>query len=312
MNLNLIFDPNFFKNNNYVALQQFLDVLNDNVIIIDDKNGNISSEIATIISNLKCKEQKNLEIYFTSLSANKTFKCSVNIKENFDEFINQCTLKGFPVDYIVSRNLKSEKHINLDNTTKIFKEMRDLKSIFLIKDDKTLSLYKEHLASTIWCSPKVKIVAKEFLKGCYPEYFPKEKHQDSKRYKNAVKKGCAEIMNIISKFRNISDQKKELYIYTEGPKYHDENFKYQIEDKVIKDFFHEYLDYIDIKINLIDWKKPRFEKTEHTVHGREISGKYGGLQTEFTPFELFEDAKGIIKIKKHEYNWIKETKYPWL
>lgn len=312
MNLNLIFNPNFFKNNNYLALQQFLDVLNDNVIIIDDKNGNISSEIATIISNLKCKEQKNLEIYFTYLLANKTFKCNINVKENFEEFINQCTLKGFPVDYVMSENVKNEKDINLDNTTKIFKKMRDLRNLFIIKDHATLSLYKEHLTNTIWCSPKIKIVAKEFLKSCYPKYFPKEKQFDTRGYRNSVKKGCAEIMHIISKFRNISDQKKELYIYTEGPKNLDENLKYQIKGEVIKDFFNEFLDFIDIRINLIDWKKPRLEKTEHTVHGREISGKYGGLQTEFTPFELFEDAKGFIKIKKHEYNWIKETKYPWL
>ena len=212
MNLNLIFDPNFFKNNNYLALQQFLDVLNDNVIIIDDENGNISSKIATIISNLKCKEQKNLEIHFTYLLANKTFKCNINLKENFDEFISQCTAKGFPVDYVMSENVKNEKDINLDSTTKIFKKMRDLRGLFIIKDHITLSLYKEHLANTIWCSPKIKIVAKEFLKSCYPKYFPKEKQFDTKGYRNSVKKGCVEIIHIISKFRNISDQKKN-YIF---------------------------------------------------------------------------------------------------
>ena len=321
MNINIVLDSDYICSLLSKGKENSLNYLftyfknKSNIIIIQDNEKTLLNKI---IKHKKVSEQKikNTEIFLTSL-INGTNKLDYTVKEkynnNFVNFIKSLQSKDYPIQMIIS-----DKQINgsvqtfllddFDKITQIIEKYSQRHKVtdneILLENENNSNItshddYEKILFNTFWCSSKIQIVAKEFFEAIVLNKRNKELNQ------NTYSKGLKIITKIFNQIENLTEQKIELEIISGVKGAFMNDFK--MNSKNLVDEAINFLNKIDTRytLRLLKWDRGD-EKTTGEGHGRRIYSSYGGIETEYPPYELFNNN---LEYKDMWIQWIGEKEH---
>ena len=320
MNVNIVLDSDYICNKLNDGEEDIINNLftyfknKSNIIIIQDNNKTLLKKIA---KHEKISDQniKNTEIFLTSL-INGTNKLDYTVKEKYDNnfinFIKSLQIKDYPIQIIIS-DKKIDGSVqtflldDFDNIAQIIEKYSQRHKVtdneILLENEKNSNIashddYEKILFNTFWCSTKIRIVAKEFFEAIV---FSKNKELNQ----NTYSKGFKIITKIFNQIENLIEQKIEIEIISGVKGKFMNNFK--MDSKNLVDEAINFLNKIDHRftLRLLKWDTGD-EKTTGEGHGRRIYSNYGGIETEYPPYELFNNN---LNYKDMWIQWIGEKEH---
>jgi len=321
MNVNIVLDSDYICSVLSEGKESSLNYLftyfknKSNIIIIQDKEKALLNKI---IKHERIYEQsiKNTEIFLSSL-INGTNRLDYTIKEKYNndfiDFIKNLQTKDYPIQIIISDkkidgSAKTFLLEDFDKITQIIEKYSQRHKItdneIFLQNENNSNIashddYEKILFNTFWCSSKIEIVAKEFFEGIVLNKKNKEKHQ------NTYSKGLKVISKIFDQVENLTEQKTELEIISGVQSKYMDDFK--MNSKNLVDEAFDFLSKIDPRftLRLLRWDRGD-ENTAGEGHGRRIYSNYGGIETEYPPYELFNNN---LDYKDIWIQWIGEKEH---
>jgi len=316
MNVNIVLDSDYICSKLSEGKEEAIDVLftyfkqKSNIIIIQDNEKII---LRNIIKHQKLKEQniKNTEIFLTSLinGTNKDFAVSEKYENDFLKFVQILKDREYPVQIVIS-DKKIDPSIEtflIEDVDKIFEiiekssqkhRVTDNEKLLTEKNINILSFieYEKILFNTFWCSSRITIVAKEFWEGV-------EKGKFAEKNRAGYKRGLEYLIKIFNQIEKITKKKVEIEIITGiKEKFWDEiKMSPRKSSDSVYDFLRSVNPNINFKLKILKWDIGD-ETIVGEAHGRRIYSDYGGLETEYHPFDLFNYSK----YKDTSFHWIGE------
>ena len=320
MNVNIVLDSDYICSKLSEGKEDAIDVLftyfkqKSNIIIIQDDEKNL---LKNIIRHKKLRDQniKNTEIFLTSLinGTNKDFAVNEKYDNDFLKFVQTLKDRKYPLQIIVSDKKidDSVETFRIEDVEKIFEIIEKYSQRHKVTDNEILLQngknsniashddYEKILFNTFWCSSKIQIVAKEFFEAIVLNKRNKELNQ------NTYSKGLKIITRIFNQIENLTEQKIELEIISGVKGAFMNDFK--MNSKNLVDEAINFLKKIDPRytLRLLKWDRGD-EKTTGEGHGRRIYSNYGGIETEYPPYELFNND---LEYKDMWIQWIGEKEH---
>lgn len=321
MNVNIILDSDYICEKLSEGKEVSIDYLftyfknKSNIIIIQDNEQNL---IRNIVRHEKINEQniKNTEIFLTSL-INGTNKFDYTIKEKYENdfiaFIKNLKNQDYPLQIVISDKEidSSVKTFLLEDFDAIAKAIEKYSQRHKVTDNEILlnkendsnvtshNEYEKILFNTFWCSSKITLIAKEFFEATVLNKKNKEMNQ------NTYSKGLDIIIKILNKIEDLIEEKVELEIISGVSDRFMNDFK--MKSKSLTDEAFEFLSKIDprFKLTILHWN-PGNESSIGEGHGRRIYSDFGGLETEYPPYELFNNK---LEYKDMWIQWIGDKEH---
>ncbi len=344
MNLNLVIDPKYIcnelsiKNEKKIGANRvanlFKTLNKKQIIILIDKNRKSINEIlkylVSIESELDQNDTNTIEIFLSSLVNNSDladFESDVEYEGDIEKFLNNLFLKEYPLQALVS-DKKDKKNLNVfsvEENDKIEELLEEYRKEYIVSDNKSFreksqnvfsyKKYQKTLFNTLWCSTDIFIIGKEFFVNYYkhpkkePNYFMnRELYYDGLKF----------TLKPLIKNTNYTKTKTNMTIVTGLTSAEIKNFKSEFAIKVqsndiLSEFRSIFKDNFNFNLVVLKWEKGD-EITAGTGHGRKIYGKYGGFNTSYMPFEIYQnpynrELKKRIKSKKNNgFQWFDPNK----
>ena len=321
MNVNIILDSDYICSKLSEGKEISIDYLftylknKSNIILILDSEQNL---LKNIIRHEKLNSQdiKNTEIFLTSLvnSANKyNFSVKEKYEDDFIKFVKNIEDRNYPLQIIISDKKIESSAVTflLEDFDKIAQLIEKHSQRHKITDNETLlanennsniashDQYEKILLNTFWCSSKISLVAREFFEATVLNIRNKDMNQKT------YLKGLRVFIKILDKIENLINEKVELEIISGVSDRYINDFK--MRSKSLTDEAYEYLSKIDtrLKLKILHWN-PGNESSIGEGHGRRIYSEFGGLETEYPPYELFNNK---LEYKDMWIQWIGENEH---
>lgn len=321
MNVNVILDTDYIcsqlsNNESSIRVANLFMLLKNksNIIILQDNNNNILKNIVHQVQynfeNIETSDLDHAIIFITELAKgtdNFTFVTKENYENNIINFINVLKEKNYPVNLFISdKKIEELECFSLEELDSIYRILEkwskkhtvsNNKEILNLKD-KTNKInfneYKKVLFNTFWCSSKITIVAREF----YDAYFTTKKDPIGRSYaqkhKDEYEKGFRFLFNILEKIEILTEKKVTIEVVSGIMNYRNvDDFKRNKHKKLndITEYLNSINDKFDFSTRIIKWDVGD-ERYIGEGHGRRIYSDYGGLETQFMPFEMYKkDSK---------------------
>ena len=316
-----------------------------NIIILQDKNGKILNKIVKRL-NETLEETPDLQLpyltgFITELGKGTTNEYDFVTNEKFEsdttEFVEKLKSKNYPLNIIISDKSNKFNIMNdtdtlkkidvcpLDKTDLIFDKLENYSQEFDItnnidtlkkndekKDNKkpmiNFDQYQNFLINTFWCSKNIVIVAKEFYDGFFSknrEGFPNEQRRSDNR--DRYSEGFKFLFNCFEKIETFTGEKPNIEIIT-GITIHDiEDFNFNGKKNANEmiTFLEKLNNSFIFSLKIYEWNAGD-ERFPGKGHGRRIFSEYGGLKTEYMPFEIHS------KRDRHNQIFFKNTSCQWI